>query len=114
MGGAGFLDPTVYDSTSILKFIERLHGLPTLASVNHRFDVATPTGGNTRRPVWMPALPAPPAPPRDDRGDLGDLFNAFTSSPRDPSPPRPAHRRRRSSTGRANPNARPAGSRSVG
>ena len=31
----GYLDPTLYDSTSILKFIERLHGLPTLASVNH-------------------------------------------------------------------------------
>ena len=42
----GYLDPTVYDSTSILKFIERLHGLPTLASVNHLFDDATPTGGN--------------------------------------------------------------------
>src|SRR5205823_6954012 len=38
-----YLDPTVYDSTSILKFIERLHGLPTLASLNHLFDDATPT-----------------------------------------------------------------------
>ena len=71
----GYLDPTVYDSTSILKFIERLHGLPTLASVNHLFDDATPTGGN-----YQAAGPdsGPPAPPRDDRGDLGDLFNAFT------------------------------------
>jgi phospholipase C len=71
----GYLDPTLYDSTSILKFLERLHGLPTLASVNHRFDDATPTGGN-----YQAAGPGggPPAPPRDDMGELGDLFNAFS------------------------------------
>jgi len=72
----GYLDPNIYDITSILKFIERLHGLPTLASVNHLFDAGTPTGGN-----YQAALPGasagPPAPPRDDRGDIGDLFNAF-------------------------------------
>ena len=42
----GHLEPTVYELASILKFIERNFGLPTLASVNHRFDPATPVGGN--------------------------------------------------------------------
>jgi phospholipase C len=40
------LEATVYDHTSTLKFLERLFGLPTLASVNHLFDIATPAGGN--------------------------------------------------------------------
>jgi phospholipase C len=72
----GYLDPTTYDTTSILKFIERLHGLPTLASVNHRFDAGTPVGGNYQAAA-PGALVGPPAKPRDDRGDIGDLFNAF-------------------------------------
>jgi phospholipase C len=72
----GYLDPSVYDITSILKFLERLHGLPTLASVNHLFDAGTPTGGNYQAAA-PGASAGPPAPPRDDRGDIGDLFNAF-------------------------------------
>ena len=32
------------DHVSTLKFIERLWGLPTLASRNHTFDKSTPTG----------------------------------------------------------------------
>jgi phospholipase C len=72
----GYLDPNTYDITSILKFIERLHGLPTLASVNHLFDAGTPTGGNYQAAA-PGASAGPPAPPRDDRGDIGDLFNAF-------------------------------------
>jgi hypothetical protein len=32
------VEPTVYEHTSILKFLERLFDLPTLASVNHLFD----------------------------------------------------------------------------
>jgi phospholipase C len=71
----GYLDPTVYDHVSILRFLERLHGLPTLASVNHRFDTATPGGGNYEAAGG--AASGPKAPPRDDNGDLGDLFNAF-------------------------------------
>jgi phospholipase C len=43
---ARHIEPTTYDLTSILKFIERVFGLPTLASVNHLFDTATPVGGN--------------------------------------------------------------------
>ena len=72
----GYLDPNVYDITSILKFIERLHGLQTLASVNHLFDAGTPTGGNYDAAAPGAAM-GPPSPPRDGRGDIGDLFNAF-------------------------------------
>ena len=36
------------DHVSTLKFIERVWGLPTLASRNHTFDVSTPTGGELR------------------------------------------------------------------
>ena len=46
------------EHTSTLKFLERLHGLPTLASQNHLFDAATPTGGDYE-------TGGAPAPPRD-------------------------------------------------
>jgi phospholipase C len=69
------LAPTVYDLTSTLKFIERLFGLPTLASVNDRFDTATPGGPNFEAAGGAPN--GPPAPPRDAREDLGDLFEVF-------------------------------------
>jgi Phosphoesterase family len=52
------LEPTVYQLTTTLKFLERLHGLPTLASVNHLFDEATPAGPNYKaagRPADRPA-----------------------------------------------------------
>ena len=51
---------------STLKFLERLHGLPTLTSRNHLFDTATPTGGNYQ-------ANGAPAPPRDGREDISDL-----------------------------------------
>jgi phospholipase C len=47
----GYLDPTIYDHGSVLKLIERVFKLPTLASINHRFDHHTPghpPGGNER------------------------------------------------------------------
>jgi phospholipase C len=73
----GHLAPGVHDLTSILKFIERVFGLPTLASVNHRFDAATPAGPNFQ--AAPPGASArPPAPPRDGRSDIGDLFDCFT------------------------------------
>ena len=72
----GHIEPAVYDLTSILKFIERVFGLPTLASVNHVFDTATPVGATTRPLAGAPA--GPPAPPRDGRADIGDLFECFT------------------------------------
>jgi len=56
--------------TSTLKFLERLHGLPTLASQNHLFDTGTPTGSNYE-------AGGAPAPPRDDRTDISDLFECF-------------------------------------
>lgn len=73
----GHIEPTVYDLTSILKFLERLHGLPTLASVNHVFDTATPVGGDYQAAA-PGATAGPPAPPRDDRAEIGDLFECFT------------------------------------
>src|SRR5262245_42451605 len=42
----GHLESTVYEHTSTLKFLERLFDLPTLASINHLFDIATPVGPN--------------------------------------------------------------------
>jgi phospholipase C len=58
------------DHTSILKLIERLHGLPTLASRNHQFDKSTPTGPNYD-------TAGAPAPPRDGNPALSDLFDLF-------------------------------------
>src|SRR3989475_13308341 len=38
----GYVSGQLYEQCSTLKFIERRFGLPTLASVNHRFDTSTP------------------------------------------------------------------------
>ncbi|HEY4412953.1 MAG TPA: alkaline phosphatase family protein [Gaiellaceae bacterium] len=59
------------DHTSTLKFIERVFGLPTLASRNHAFDSSTPTGANYQ-------AGGAPAPPRDGLASLSDLFDLFT------------------------------------
>jgi phospholipase C len=58
------------DHVSTLKFIEQTFHLPTLASQNHQFDRATPTGGDyeTR---------GAPAPPRDGYDGLSDLRDLF-------------------------------------
>jgi len=37
-----YVSGQLYEHSSILKFIERRFGLPTLASVNHQFDILTP------------------------------------------------------------------------
>jgi phospholipase C len=71
------LEPTVYDHVSTLKFLERLFGLPTLASVNHMFDAGTPVGPNYEAAA-SGATVGPPAPPRDARADIGDLFECFS------------------------------------
>jgi phospholipase C len=73
----GHIESATYDLTSILKFIERVHGLPTLASVNHLFDADTPVGGNYQAAA-PGATSGPPAPPRDGSSDIGDLFECFT------------------------------------
>ncbi len=72
----GHIEPTVYEHSSTLKFLERLYGLPTLASLNHLFDAATPVGSNYEA-APSGANAGPPAPPRDARADIGDLFECF-------------------------------------
>ncbi|MGH3509997.1 MAG: phospholipase C [Nocardioidaceae bacterium] len=71
----GHLEPTLHEHGSILKFIEAVFGLPTLASINHRFDRRTP--GGRQNQASEGAEPGPPAPPRDGRGDIGDLMGCF-------------------------------------
>jgi len=58
------------EHVSTLKLIERLHGLPTLASRNHAFDHATPIG---------PGYDADgaPAAPRDGLSTISDLTDLF-------------------------------------
>jgi phospholipase C len=58
------------EHVSTLKLIERLHGLPTLASRNHTFDQATPTGSGYD-------TNGAPAPPRDGLRSIGDLYDLF-------------------------------------
>jgi phospholipase C len=58
------------EHVSTLKLIERLHGLPTLASINHTFDTATPTGGDYD-------TAGAPAPPRDGLEAISDLLDLF-------------------------------------
>jgi phospholipase C len=69
------LEPTVYEHTSVLKFLETIYGLPTLASINHRFDVSTPTGSNYQAANGQAV--GPPAPPRDGLDSIGDLTECF-------------------------------------
>jgi phospholipase C len=75
----GHLEPTLYEFASILKFLERNFGLPTLASVNHRFDSGTPVGGNYQAAA-PGATVGPPAPPRDGIEEIGDLMECFDFS----------------------------------
>ena len=44
----GHVDTTFSEHSSVLKFIETVFGLPTLASINHQFDTGTPGGRTTR------------------------------------------------------------------
>ncbi len=74
---ARHLEGTLYEHSSILKFIETNFGLPTLASVNHQFDVATSVGGNYQA-ATPGASAGPPAPPRDGRPEIGNLMECFT------------------------------------
>ena len=73
----GHLEPTLYEHTSILKLIESVFGLPTLASINHMFDTATPVGGNYEA-APSGSIAGPPAPPRDGRNDIGNMLECFT------------------------------------
>jgi phospholipase C len=58
------------EHVSTLKLVERLHGLPTLASRNHAFDRSVPID------PWRDALGAP-APPRDGLDAISDLTELF-------------------------------------
>jgi phospholipase C len=71
----GHLEPTLYEHSSILKFIEAVFGLPALASINHRFDTSTPGGPNNN--AANGAATGPPAPPRDGRPEIGNLMECF-------------------------------------
>ncbi len=73
----GYLSGQLYEHSSILKFIERRFGLPTLASVNHQFDTWTP-GENNDAANGNSIGPA--APPRDGLPQLGDFYEAFDFS----------------------------------
>src|SRR4029077_6103634 len=67
----GHLEGTLYEHSSVLKFIEAVLGLPTLASVNHLVDTSTPPGWNNEA---APGASGPPAPPRDGRSEIGNLM----------------------------------------
>lgn len=70
----GYLSGQLYEHSSVLKFIERKFGLPTLASVNHQFDYYTP-GDNNDAANGGDFGPA--AKPRDELAQLGDFYEAF-------------------------------------
>ncbi len=58
----------------MLKFMERRFGLPSLASVNHKFDTSTP-GQYNDAAIGKPT--GPPAPPRDGLPQIGDFLETF-------------------------------------
>jgi phospholipase C len=70
------LEGKLYEHTSILKFIETVFNLPTLASVNHQFDTSTPGGPNNAASNGQAV--GPPAPPRDGRPEIGNLMECFS------------------------------------
>src|SRR5438046_9833270 len=69
----GYVSGQLYEHSSVLKFIERRFGLPSLASVNHHFDTSTPAFNNDA----AKGNSGPPAPPRDALAKLGDFFETF-------------------------------------
>jgi phospholipase C len=70
----GYISGHLYEHSSVLKFIERRFGLPSLASVNHQFDTQTP-GTNNDAANGQPF--GPPAPPRDGLTQIGDFYEVF-------------------------------------
>jgi phospholipase C len=73
----GYVSGQLYEHSSILKFIERRFGLPSLASVNDQFDTSTP--GTNNDAAHGQAF-GPPAPPRDGLRQIGDFSEAFDFS----------------------------------
>ena len=72
----GYVSGQLYEHSSILKFIERRFGLPSLASVNHQFDTSTPGTNNDAAGQAF----GPPAPPRDRLTQIGDFSEVFDFS----------------------------------
>ena len=70
----GYVSGQLYEHNSLLKFMERRFGLPSLASVNHQFDTTTPGLNND---AAQGKAFGPPAPPRDGLSQLGDFYEAF-------------------------------------
>lgn len=70
----GYVSGQLYEHSSILKFIEKRFGLPTLASVNHQFDRSTPGQNNE---AANGKTSGPPAPPHDGLAQIGDFSKAF-------------------------------------
>jgi phospholipase C len=64
-----YVDTAFSDHSSVLKFIEYVFALPTLASINHRFDTGTPSTNN--------ATGGKAFPPRDGNAKLSDLTQCF-------------------------------------
>ncbi len=70
----GYLSGQLYEHSSILKFIERRFGLPSLASINHQFDTSTP---GTNNDAAHGSTRGPAEPPRDGLKQIGDFYEAF-------------------------------------
>ncbi len=73
----GYVSGQLYEHSSILKFIERRFGLPTLASINHQFDTSTPGMNNDAANINSLG---PPASPRDGLSAIGDFYEVFDFS----------------------------------
>ncbi len=73
----GYLSGQLYEHSSILKFIERRFGLPSLASINHQFDTSTP---GTNNDAANGSARGPAEPPRDGLKQIGDFYEAFDFS----------------------------------
>jgi phospholipase C len=72
----GYVSGQLYEHSSILKFIERRFGLPSLASVNHHFNTSTPAAENDAAYGQF----GPPAPPHDGLPQIGDFAEVLDFS----------------------------------
>ena len=70
----GYVSAQLYEHSSILKFIERRFGLPSLASINHQFDISTP---GTNNDAANGNSTGPAEPPHDGLSQIGDFYEVF-------------------------------------
>jgi phospholipase C len=73
----GYISGQLYEHSSILKFIERRYALPSLASINHQFDISTP---GTNNDAANGNSTGPAEPPRDGIKHIGDFYEIFDFS----------------------------------